>query len=258
MSTITRTSRPADILDAWLAKYGEQERRARGKKSRLYGLVCEGDSEPSWLLLSIDGDGEKAIREGVGDLLRKMIATPGEIELVAFLTVNNGKAQLAPAKVENGEITRADISALTDEQLARLVEESREREGNENITLERVRAGEVPCTAVNLICYTGLASAVTMFYPDDSIFERTEQYAEEEVPMPLGEIDRVLMASMTFVKIIEECQERGYPVNASGLVTYAQEHAQETGETWLLGQVLRMVGQGLIEGVIDLGETDDD
>lgn len=258
MSDLTRTSRPGDILDSWLAKYGESSRRGKGGASRVYGLVAEGDSDLAWLLLAIDKDGEKAIRDGVGDLLRKMIDREGEIELVALVTVNNGTAQLAPAAIKNGEVTRGDLAEFTDEQLATMIDQTREMGGGEYITVERVRAGEVPCTAVNLIAYTGLASAVTIFYPDESVFERGEQYSEEEVPVPMNEIDRVLMASMTFVKIVEECQERGYPVNAVGMIQYAQEHAQETGETWLLGQVLRLVGQGLVEGVIELDPTDSD
>lgn len=246
--------RPADILAAFLGHYGYDTRRVSSPESpaSCYALVERWDETEAqwvrrWKLVSTSHEGDKSLSDSVSELLGMTITQAQESKypdlVAALVLLVHGKAKVAFARPGTGEPTDYDPN---DPEMAKALAEYPEMR-------ERVLAGETPVRMVEVVTPEGLASELTMFYPNEPEpwVETSEQWVEdgETVPTPRGIVQNALTDGFTYLMLIREVIQRGHEPTLDGLVACAMEMRENgsEGADQFTAFVFRLLASG-IEG----------
>lgn len=253
----TDSTRPSEVLDEWLEKYGYNKYRVTGKehKTMCYVRIANYENDEWYSFWAVAGVSDNPLEAlaSAFELSMKRIVPIGEgrgvhtpyLEAIILMTHGEGGYSFQNPDTEED----CGWEDLTDEQ-KQLV-----RENSSHNLHELLSVGErVDCRIVNIITPTGLAADVSSFYQGQVFVERHEQWTEDEegtVPQVGGAIDEALMGTFTFVHLIREAVARDKGTSIPALIETATELSNEGAGAGALAYLLKVVATGVESGLLD-------
>ena len=260
----TDDTRPSEVLDEWLEKYGYDKYRATGKdhKTMCYVRIANYENDEwysFWAVAGVADNPLEALASAFELSMKRIVPVSGETfgehtpYLEAIILMAHGEGGYCFQNPDTNEECGWDD--LTDEQ-QQLVRESTSHNLHELLSVgERVNT-----RMVNIITPTGLAAEVSSFYQGQVFVERHEQWTEDgedTQPEVRGAIDEAMLGTFTFVHLIREAVSRNKGTSIPALIETATELSNEGAGSGALAYLLKVVATGVESGLLDgLGWTD--